>query len=120
MAAAFSVRWGALHCLHPPAVPEIGPRQDRARPAKEAVSAAVACCNGGGADRLALPHGQGACATPDYTSCASRGWPINRMRDLAHCGYRHSNLTVLTPASSGSMVASRIEDPHALHITEPY
>jgi hypothetical protein len=42
------------------------------------------------------------------------------MRDLAHCGYRHSNLTVLMPASSASMVASRIEDPHELHITEPY
>jgi len=96
-------------------------RQDRVRRAKEAFSAAVACCSGGdGADWFALPNGQGACATPDYTSCASRGWPINRMRDLAHCGYRHSNLTVLTPASSASMVTSRIEDPHELHITEPY
>jgi hypothetical protein len=55
-----------------------------------------------------------------YTSCASRGWPITRRRDLAHCGRRHSNLTVLMPASSGSMAVSRIEDPHELHITEPY
>jgi hypothetical protein len=38
------------------------PRQDRARPAKEAVSAAVAYCSG--ADWLALPNGQGACAIP--------------------------------------------------------
>ena len=100
-------------------MPEIALDKIERGPAKEAFSAAVAWC-GDGADWLTLPNGHGACATPDYTSCASRGWPINRMRDLAHCGYRHSNLTVLMPASSGSMVASRIEDPHELHITEPY
>jgi len=96
-------------------------RQDRARRAKEAFSAAVACCSrGDGADWLALPNGQRACATPDYTSCANRGCLINRIRDLVHCGYLHSNLTVLTPDSSASMGTSRIEDPHELQITEPY
>jgi len=50
----------------------------------------------------------------------SCGLPITITRDLAHDGYRHSNVAVLVPASPGSMVARRIEDSREIHGTEPY
>jgi hypothetical protein len=50
----------------------------------------------------------------------SRGLPITKTRELAHGGYLHSNVTLPVPILSGSIVASRIEDPHEIHRTEPY
>ena len=41
-------------------------------------------------------------AATDSTSCPSCGLPITITRDLAHGGYRHSNVTVLVPSSLGS------------------
>ena len=54
------------------------------------------------------------------TSCPRCGLPITRTRNLAHGQYRHSNVTVLVPASPGTILASRIEDSHEIHRTEPY
>ena len=34
--------------------------------------------------------------------------------------WRHSNVSMLVPASPDSIVASRIGDPHKIHRTEPY
>jgi hypothetical protein len=39
-------------------------------------------------------------------------------RNFPHGGYRHSNVTMLVPPSSGTIVASRIDDVHAIHRTE--
>jgi hypothetical protein len=38
---------------------------------------------------------------------------------MADTGIR-SNVTVLVPASPGTILASRIEDSHEIHRTEPY
>jgi hypothetical protein len=56
----------------------------------------------------------------DRTSRWSGDLPSAITRDFPHDGYRHSNMTVLVPHSSGSIVESRIEDAHAIHRTEPY
>jgi hypothetical protein len=63
---------------------------------------------------------EAACPYVDSTSCPSSALPITITRDLAHGGYRHSNVAVLVPASPGSMVARRIEDSHEIHRIEPY
>ena len=56
----------------------------------------------------------------DRTSRWSGDLPSAITRDFPHGRYRHSNMTVLVPHSSGSIVASRIEDAQATHRTEPY
>ena len=66
-AAALSVRWGALHCLHPPTVPEIavdkierGARKRPSAPPSRAAAAATA--------RIGSPYHTGrALARPPTT-----------------------------------------------------
>jgi hypothetical protein len=56
----------------------------------------------------------------DRTSRWSGDLPSTMTRDCPQGRSRHSNVTVLVSASSGSIVASRIEDAHEMHRTEPY